>query len=277
MAKALISDQKAKRGRRAGGNATTPSPVQVLDRSLKLLKVVAADNGATLSELASNTGMATSTVHRLLTSLANHGMVSHDPETGAWTVGAGAFVIGNGFLPFRKLGVIGRPFLQRLMEESGETANIGIIDDGDVVFIAQIECHAPMRAFYRVGRRGPIHASGIGKAIVSTWPDSRIRTMLADKTLAQFTERTLHTLPTLLRDINRIRSRGWAADDGEHTSGMRCLAAPIFDEYGEAIAGISISGPAARITQEKLSTLGPIVLKVADELTSAVGGRSGPP
>lgn len=263
---------KGKRGRKAGENSA-PSSVQVLDRSLNLLGLIADNDGSTLTDLADHSGMAPSTVHRLLTSLANHGMLTHDPESGDWTIGVRAFEIGNAFLRYRKLGSISRPFLKRLMDECGETANIAIEDEGDVVFISQIESHAPMRAFFRPGRRGPIHASGIGKAILSTWSDTDIGQMLSGKSLTHFTDHTLDTLPALLKDIQQIRTRGWSIDDEEHTLGMRCIAAPLFNEHGEAIAGISISGPAVRLPRDKLGVLGPVIRQTADELTMAMGGR----
>ncbi|HXV30257.1 MAG TPA: IclR family transcriptional regulator [Sinorhizobium sp.] len=268
----MESTVKGRRGRKAAENAA-PSSVQVLDRSLSLLAIVAESDGATLTSLSERTGMAPSTVHRLLTSLASHGMVTHDSDTGSWTIGVRAFEIGNAFLRFRKLGTISRPFLKRLMEESGETANIGIEDDGDVVFISQVESHAPMRAFFRPGRRGPIHASGIGKAILATWSDTEIARALNGRMLAHFTGRTLDTPSALIANIQEIRHRGWSVDDEEHTLGMRCIAAPLFNEYGEAIGGISISGPTVRIDNAKLASLGPIVRRTADELTRAIGGH----
>ncbi|HTO31688.1 MAG TPA: IclR family transcriptional regulator, partial [Pararhizobium sp.] len=165
------------------------------------------------------------------------------------------------------------PFLKQLMEHSGETANIGIEDGGDVVFISQVESHAPMRAFFRPGRRGPIHASGIGKAILSTWSNTEVEDLLSVRPLTNFTDKTRDSLPKLLADIELIRVRGWSVDDEEHTLGMRCLAAPIFNEYGEAIAGISVSGPAVRLPDERLAELGPLVRAAADGVTQAMGGR----
>ena len=141
------------------------------------------------------------------------------------------------------------------------------------MFISQVESHAPMRAFFRPGRRGPIHASGIGKAILSTWDNAGIERLLTPRPLARFTEKTRDTLPKLLTDIETIRTRGWSIDDEEHTLGMRCLAAPIFNEYGEAIAGISVSGPAVRLLDETLTALGPVVKAAADGVTQAMGGR----
>ncbi|MCK1975019.1 hypothetical protein LNK20_20260, partial [Bacillus safensis] len=92
--------------------------------------------------------------------------------------------------------------------------------------ISQIESHAPMRAFFRPGRRGPIHASSIGKAILSTWSDKEIAHALSGRALEHFTQRTLDSLPALLKDIQATRTRGWSVDDEEHTLGMCCIAAP---------------------------------------------------
>ncbi|MCF3640257.1 IclR family transcriptional regulator [Rhizobium sp. TRM95111] len=263
--------KRGRPGRKAAENAA-PSSVQVLDRSVALLQLVAASDGAVLTDLADQSGMAPSTAHRLLTALAGHGLVAHDGETGAWTIGVKAFEIGSAFLRFRKLGTIARPFLQSLMETTGETANIGIEDEGEVVFISQIESHAPMRAFFRPGRRGPIHASGIGKAILSTWADDRIRDLVLHSTLTPFTARTCGSPGALIADIAAIRTRGWSIDDEEHTVGMRCIAAPIFNEYGEAIAGVSVSGPSVRMTDDRLALVGPHVLETATRLTAALGG-----
>jgi IclR family acetate operon transcriptional repressor len=263
---------RARRGRKPGGHAA-PSSVQVLDRALSLLSIVSARDGALLTDIAEAAGMAPSTTHRLLGSLASHGMVTADPETGMWAIGVKAFEIGNGFLRHRKLGSISRPFLTRLMKESGETANLAIEDAGDVVFVSQVESHAPMRAFFRPGRRGPMHASGIGKAILAALPDKEVARLLGRRELERFTARTLDTRQALHADLEAIRARGWSVDDEEHTLGMRCIAAAIFNEYGEATAGLSVSGPAVRLPYERIEALGPEVRKAADALTAASGGR----
>jgi IclR family acetate operon transcriptional repressor len=91
--------------------------------------------------------------------------------------------------------------------------------------------------------------------------------------LEHFTQRTLDGLPSLLKDIQATRMRGWSIDDEEHTLGMCCIAAPIFNEYGEGIAGISVSGPAVRLPKKKLEELGPLIRATADQLTRAIGGK----
>jgi IclR family acetate operon transcriptional repressor len=264
--------QRARRGRKPGGHAA-PASVQVLDRALAMLAIVSVRDGTLLTDIAEAAGMAPSTTHRLLTSLASHGMVSADPETGQWTIGVKAFEIGNGFLRHRKLGSISRPFLTALMQESGETANLAIEDAGDVVFVSQVESHAPMRAFFRPGRRGPMHASGIGKAILAARPDGDVAELLGRRKLERFTEKTLDTQAAVSSDLEAIRARGWSLDDEEHTVGMRCIAAAVFNEYGEAVAGLSVSGPAVRLSYERIGELGPKVRDAADALTAASGGR----
>lgn len=264
--------KRGRPGRKAADNAA-PSSVQVLDRSVMLLQLVAASDGAVLTDLADQSGMAPSTAHRLLTALSGHGLVAHDGETGAWTIGVKAFEIGNAFLRFRKLGTIARPFLHDLMAATGETANVGIVEDGEIIFLAQAESHAPMRAFFRPGRRSPIHASGIGKAVLSTWTPEQVGALAASHPLTRFTERTRDELDRLRSDLAGIRARGYSIDDEEHTLGMRCIAAPIFNEYGEAIAGISVSGPSVRLPDARLAEIGPVVRDAADALTRALGGK----
>jgi IclR family acetate operon transcriptional repressor len=130
-----------------------------------------------------------------------------------------------------------------------------------------------MRAFFRPGRRGPMHASGIGKAILAARPQAEVAGMLGRRALERFTEKTLDTQAALFADLEAIRARGWSLDDEEHTVGMRCIAAAVFNEYGEAVAGLSVSGPAVRLSYERIGELGPKVREAADALTAASGGR----
>lgn len=262
------------RGRPPIGKAAQPSSVQALDRALHILEVVSDADGLTLSEIAQRAEIAPSTAHRLLTTMESHGFVHVDDELGHWVVGVGAFGVGMAFLRGRKLVTMGRGRMRALMESSGETANLGIEDEGEVVFISQVETHESIRAFFRPGRRGAIHASGIGKALLAAMTEERVRALVAAKGLKRFTENTITTPDALLADLADIRKRGWALDNEEHTLGMRCIAAVIYNEYGETIAGVSISGPTVRVTGERLEELGEQVHTAAHDITVAIGGRA---
>jgi IclR family acetate operon transcriptional repressor len=167
---------------------------------------------------------------------------------------------------------MGRAVMRALMESSGETANLGVEDEGEVVFISQVETHEAMRAFFRPGRRGAIHASGIGKALLAAMPDERVRALVEARGLKGFTANTLTSVKSLLGDLGEISARGWSLDNEEHTLGMRCIASVVYNEYGEAIAGVSISGPTVRVTDERLAELGEQVRQASLDITAAIGG-----
>lgn len=242
--------------------------LQALDRALEVLEVIAARDGAALGEIAEGAALPASTVHRILATLDRRGFVRQEAETGAWTIGVGAYTVGQAFVRVRRIETLSRPAMRALMKASGETVNLGVIEGGEVVFLAQVECPAPIRAYFRPGRRGPAHASGIGKALLAH--DGGRRDAPA---LPRFTDRTLTDREALEADLAATRARGWAMDDEEHTLGMRCLAAPIFDENGMAVAGVSLSGPTVRVTREDAPRLGRLAMDAAAEIMRAIGGR----
>jgi IclR family acetate operon transcriptional repressor len=247
--------------------------VQAIDRGLAVLAIIAGSDGLTLTDLSQTAGLAPSTAHRILTSLEAHRFVFHDQERGLWLIGVGAFEVGTAFLRNRRLAGIGRLVMHELMEVTGETVNLGIEDGGEVVFISQIESHSALRAFFRAGSRAPIHASGVGKALLAEMPEARVREILYKRGLAKFTDRTLVAPAALFQELQVIRRRGWAVDDEERNPGMRCVAAAVFNEYSEAIAGVSVSGPTVRLTPERALELGPLVKRAADEITASIGGH----
>jgi len=232
---------------------------------------------ATLSELASDLGGSPATLYRVLTTFQSHGFTAFDPARQVWSVGAGAFLTGAKFLRRTSLVERARPHLRRLMEATGETANLGVAKDIDVLFLSQAETHHAIRAFFPPGTVSPMHASGIGKALLAEWSQKRVDAMLAERTPEAFTQHTLTSRDTLMRDLRETQQRGYSYDAEEKNLGMRCIAAPVFDVYGEAVAGLSISGPTARVTDTVIETFGGLVRKEADELTRALGGVVLPP
>ena len=206
--------------------------------------MLAGGEGMSLTELAEATGQAPATVYRVLSTFEAHGIVEVQPATQLWFVGQEAFRIGSAFLGRTSLVEQARGVMHELMAETGETANLAIADGGQVVFISQVETHEPIRAFFRPGTRGPIHASGIGKALLGL---SAARGGAADRARAGaaglYGADDHRSGAAGRRSWRRSGARGWAMDDEERTEGMRCIAAPIFNEFREATAGVSISGP----------------------------------
>ena len=268
----MSSPQNRPRGRpKAFHDKTAQNTVQSLDRAMGLLHVLSESGGMTLSELANRSGQSPATVYRVLQTLAAHRMVETESEQ-IWQIGAGAFQIGSAFLRRTKVVERARLPMEDLMRATAETANLGIEQRDEVVFLHQIETHQTIRAFFPPGTRGPMHASGIGKALLAFYSPSRLERIITAQGLSGFTPQTL-TCPEALRaDLARIRARGFAIDDQERTIGMRCVAAPVFNSHGEPIAGISVSGPAFRIGVDQALALGPTVRETADRVTKVTGG-----
>lgn len=265
--------EKRSRGRpRSTAFPAEAASVQSLDRAITLMKLVAAGSGLSLTEVSQQSGIAASTAYRMLTTLQAHGMVEFNEADQLWFIGIETFRMGAAFLRRRKLAEQGRVIIQELMLESGETANLALADEDHVVFVSQVETHEAIRAFFRPGTRSPLHASGIGKAILAFLEPRQRDAMLKRLTLEVFTEKTHVTHASLAADLLAIRARGFSVDDEERNLGMRCVASPVFNEFGEPVAGVSISGPTVRLTDARIAAIGPRVNAAARALTLAMGG-----
>jgi IclR family acetate operon transcriptional repressor len=255
------------RGRPRGWNEG--DRVKALDRALRILAALADRPGQGLSDLGRELGEAPATLHRILATLAAHGMAETDAEQG-WHVGPGAFRVGSAFLRRTSLAQRAQPVLRALMEETGETANLGIVRGGQVLFLAQAETHAAIRAFFPPGTLSPLHSSGIGKAVLAALPPDRRTAALAEP-LEGFTRHTLTTADALAADLAAAAARGWAVDAEERHEGMRCIACAVRDASGAPVAGLSVSGPAARMLAAGEERLGRAVVARASELSAALG------
>ncbi|MCP5365932.1 MAG: helix-turn-helix domain-containing protein [Hyphomicrobiales bacterium] len=259
---------------KGSGRAERSGQVQSLARALSILNTL-AENGAgmTLTGIVSALGLAPSTVHRLLTTLQNERYVRFDRDSGLWQVGVQAFVIGNGFLQSRDLVSIARPYMRKLMGKSGETANLAVVEGGEVIYLAQVESQEMMRALAKPGARVPLHCSAVGKVLLAELGETEVTRVIKNRGLPRLTEKTIVDAAHLRRELDRVREQGYALDDEEHAIGLRCAAAPVFDEYNEPLAAVSLSGPMVRITDRRLPELGALVREAAAEITAALGGR----
>lgn len=247
--------------------------VQSVDRALTLLELVSAPgNDTRLSHLARQAGLAVSTAHRLLTTLERRGFVQHDPKSGLWSVGQRAHLVGDSFSLHGDLVVPSRPILRDLRNMTRETANLGIIEAEEAVTIAQSESREIMRAIAPPGGRVPVLNSGMGKAIVATWPDSAIEALVDRQGLRPMTRNSLRTKQQVFDEIAAIRAQGFAVDDEEYVIGMRCVAAVVWSDASEALAAISVSGLAARVTRDDIAGIAKAVNDSARRLTAAICG-----
>ncbi|MFS2224068.1 glyoxylate bypass operon transcriptional repressor IclR [Pantoea sp. B65] len=274
-----VPTKRGKKPRSAAAQTAQPTgQVQSLTRGLKLLESIAESHGSVaLTELAQQSGLPNSTTHRLLSTMQQLGFVRQVGDLGYWTIGAHAFVVGSSFLQSRNLLAMVHPMLRNLMESSGETVNLAVLDlsDHQAVIIDQVQCTQLMRMSAPIGGKLPMHASGAGKAFLANLSEQQVTELLHRKGLHYYTPHTLMSPQSLKENLALVRKAGYAFDDEEHALGLRCVASCIYDEHGEPFAAISISGPLSRITDDRVTEIGAMVIKAAKEITREYGGSSG--
>ncbi len=224
--------------------------VQSVERVFNILEIMAGEGAPiTVTELAEKVHLKISTVHRLLSTLLHRGYVEQE-EDNKYRLGLKLMEIGNSVLYYSDIRTVARPFLEELMDRCNETVNLAILDGTDVVYIDQVESKnlIIVKMLAQVGNRGPVHCTSSGKALVAFLPEDKVEETIAKLDLAKYTNETITDLENLRKELKRVREDGYAVDWGEREEHVRCIAAPIFDHDGRAIASISISGPSTRIT-----------------------------
>ena len=264
MAQAKSTDIEAERS----------GTVQSVERALRLLEILGEDEeGYRLTDLATRSGLSPSTVHRLLTTLQKRRFVQFDQSDGMWHVGRQAFQIGSTFARQRNFVAPALPFLRKLRDQTRETANMGVADDGQIIFLAQVESREIMRAITRVGGSTPMVNSGMGKAILAAYGAADVGTIVATHGMHKLTPRSITRASDLREELNRIRQQGYSVDDEEYLTGLRCVAAVVYNHQAEPLCAISVSGLSQRLTEDRIASIGELVSQTARELTLALGGR----
>jgi len=247
--------------------------VQSVDRALLLIETLAEDDeGYRLTDLAVRTGLSSSTVHRLLTTLEKRRFVQFDRDESVWHIGAQSFAVGSTFVRRRNFVTQALPYLRKLRDQTRETANLAVVDDGAMVVLTRVESREIMRSVTKVGGRVPMVASGLGKALLSTYSEQDVFAIIQREGMPRLTSKSIVRAGELCKSLHDIRQQGYSIDDEEALIGLRCVSAVVYDDCSEPLAAISVSGKASRVPNDRLPVLGKLVQEVAAELTKALGG-----
>ena len=237
--------------------------VQSVDRAIDLLEILTDLGGdATLSELATSTGLPLPTIHRLMRTLVGRGYARQLPSR-RYTLGPRLIRLGES--AGRQLGAGARPHLERVARELGETANMAMIDRDMAVYVAQASSSHSMRMFTEVGRRVYCHCTGVGKMVLAQLPDTTVREIVARTGMPAATDLSITNVEDLIVELDRIRERGYAVDDGEQEIGVRCFAVAVPD--APTPSAVSVSGPAARVTFEFGEKAVPVLHEAAKQVS----------
>jgi len=237
--------------------------LQILDQLLEA-SAHADKHGVSVTEAAGALSVNKSSASRLFQTLAKHGYVKRDTGSRGYVLGPKmqSAVQGSSKTALRDLA---RPFLYQLMKRTGECAHAAVYSQGKALIIDDVESAASLRVSGVVGRLEELHCTAVGKSLLA-FIDAPIPEVLPYRTEQTYTCQT-----DFEQHLELIREQGYALDDEENFEGVRCLAAPVFDTSGTAIACIGISGPTVRMTRETTDEFAAIVLETSKELSQTLG------
>jgi DNA-binding IclR family transcriptional regulator len=262
----------------AAGEKKPDYHVRVVDRALAILEEL-GDGSARFGDvaLAERLGLHKSTVHRLLAVLQQNGFVEREPASTKYRLGWRIFELGMAAASHLDILERAKPYVTRLVEATGETAHLGVLRQGAVVSLVNVESRYTVRTPATVGRHIPLHCTSQGKAILAFLPADQVKCRLEGYVFSKHSANTIVTKDRFLADLALVASRGYAVDNEEHEEGLRCIAAPVHDHSGEVAGAISIAGPTFRVTGARLPALSREVMRIAAELSAALGYRAPAP
>ncbi len=255
--------------------------VQTIERVSQILELVArSSRGISIREASGKLNLPKGTVHRLLSSLAYFGYIKQDSETKNYLLGLKILELGNLIINQLDLRKIAEPLLRDLAEYTKETVHMVIIDNNEVVYIDKVETElntGGLKMASMVGSRIPAHTCAVGKILLSFFSEEELDRLVEEKGLPQRTPNTITDPAALKEHLELVRNQGYAVDNEENENGIRCVAAPIFNEKGKAVSAISISGPAFRVTKKVIhESLKMEVMRTALEISKRLGFRGSP-
>jgi len=224
------------------------------------------------SEIGRKLGMSRSTVYRLLATLATGGLVTQDAlDTEKYRLGFKVLELASKLLDGIEVRHQARAFLRELRDQVNETVHLAIMNGGQVSYVEKVECFQAVRMYSTVGHRGFAHCTALGKAMLAFLPAGEVERILDEHGLPACTPKTLTDREALLRELEQIRQSGYAIDDMENEEGIRCVGAAILDHRGQPVAALSISGPAFRLTVERIHELSVPVKVTALQISRQLG------
>ncbi len=239
------------------------SEIQSLARGLKILALLAdAPSGGSITEAAEELGVDKGSASRLMNTLVKYGYAEKDPISRRFHLGPQVVNLSRSLLTRMPLRDVVKPFLRELMIATGECAHVGVLSQGKVLYIDQVESPASLRVNAEVGFMAPLHCTALGKVLLAFG-----RLPLPEK-LERHTDATLVTRDSLRRQLEEVREQGFAVDDEEFDPGVRCIAAPVFDYRGKVIGSIGVSGPVTRMTTANMPAVAEQVLAISRQLSA---------
>lgn len=227
-----------------------------------------------VGDLAELTGMPRATIHRIASSLRDIGLLDQNGPRRDYRLGLKMFHYGSVVIDNLDTHRHARPYLQSLSQLSGEIVHFHMFDGSQMACIEREEVGDQHQTTLTTIEAAPIYCTSVGKAFLAYQDEALIRRICAEQGLARRTEHTITHIDALFAALAEIRARGYAIDDEENQLGIRCVGAPVRDASGQVFAAVSVSGPAARMPDLRLSGLAPTVIQTAAQISAALGWKA---
>ena len=241
-------------------------------KAIDTIDAVAEAGNVGIRELSSITGFPPSTIHRIVTTLVKKNYFQQDPVTRRYSLSFRFLELGSRYQQQTHLTAIALPHLEQLMAATRESVNLAVRDGDSMVYLDIVQSnYAKLQLFTQPGARVPLYATGVGKLFLSRMDASELEAYLERARPTPYTPHTLIEKDMILKDLERIRSRGYSVDNEEMEQGVRCVAALIFDHQGKPAASVSISGAAMRVIPDRVSQFGNLVKACATAISRLLG------
>jgi len=246
--------------------------IQSLERAFAIVEEIARHReGINLADLSKTVGLHNSTTFHLVKTMAQLGYVSQVRDSKRYRIGSKLFTLAAGALEENSFLAIATPVLESLTGETREAAHFAIRSGNQVVVIARTAGSGLLQMVDRNGGQRPAHATALGKVLLSALNDAQIRQFLGREPLRKFTPKTIAERDALLREIEEVRRRGIAYDDGEFDADIRCVAVPVHDFAGRVSGAVGISGAVWRLSLQSLQGMAQPVREAAKLISNQLG------
>lgn len=243
-------------------------PIAAVDNALQALQLVKERGTLRVADVSVELGIARSSAHRLLVALAYRGYVLQDPETKMY--GAGPALVELGLSVVRNMDVrrTARPIMERIVHDTGETTSLVLLDHTHVLFVDCVEGSHSLRVASRTGLSMDAHCTAGGKAILATFPVDHVRRLYPSDVIPTMTDRSIATFVDLAAELDDVRRLGYATNLLESENGIHAVAVALTSSSGEAIGGITTSGPASRLTRSRMASVAQTMKRAVAESTA---------
>jgi len=252
---------------------TNPNyPIKVLNKTFSILEVLLQQGSAmNMTEISKKLDLYPSTTHRILDTLRHWGYVEQEPKSQKYRLGLKLLELGMAKLHQMDLVREVAPYLKDLVNQCNETVHLGVLEEGEVLYLAKEESSQTIRMISYVGKRAPLHCTALGKVLLAHLSTEERKKTLGEKVLPRLTENTITDKGELEKELSKVREQGFALDREENEKDVRCIAAPIRNYQGKVIAALSISSPIFRIDKNAQNNLKEAIIETSEKISKRLG------